>query len=168
MPDGYPQNVVAVTSTSTAILVEWEPVPASQRNGYITHYEIELNQTTFPQLNTSELRQTTGAQLMLLLTDLEEFVEYTMRVRAYTSVGAGPFSPNVSNATFTDRKRHIASLMCTLIMCCVPLFQDLQHHLRLYQSLQYPPLRLMYHGRKSLKLIRMERLLCMKFVLILS
>lgn len=119
VPDGHPQNVVAVTRTSTAILVEWEPVPARQRNGYITHYEIELNQTTFPQLNTSELRQTSGAQLMLLLTDLEEFVEYTMRVRAYTSVGAGPFSPNVTNATFTDRKWHIASLMCTLIMCCV-------------------------------------------------
>lgn len=104
MPDGYPQNTVAITRTSTAILVEWDPVPSSQRNGYITFYEIELNQTTFPELNTSELRQTSGAQLMLRLTDLEEFVEYTVRVRAYTSVGAGPFSPNVSNTTFTDRE----------------------------------------------------------------
>lgn len=136
VPDGYPQNVVAMTRTSTAILVEWDPVPASQRNGYITHYEIELNQTTFSQLNTSELRETSGAQLMLLLTDLEEFVEYTMRVRAYTSVGAGPFSPNVSNATFTDRKWHISS-ECIVIMCCVSLFQDLQHHLRMYQPLLY-------------------------------
>ena len=103
-PDGYPQDTIALTRTSTEIEVRWNPVPPSQRNGDITHYEVELNETTFTERSTSELRQTNGTQLLLLLTGLEEFVEYSMRVRAYTSVGTGPFSPNISNATFTDRE----------------------------------------------------------------
>ena len=99
VPTGYPQNVTALTISSTVIDVQWDPVPISQHNGDIINYEIELIQTKF-----TELRQTNGSQLSLALTNLEEFVEYTIRIRAYTSVGFGPFSPNVSNETFMDSK----------------------------------------------------------------
>ena len=72
------------------------------RNGDITHYEIELNQTTFPEEPQTELRVTFGPQLTTNLTGLQAFVEYTLRVRAYTSAGSGPFSPTLSNSTLTD------------------------------------------------------------------
>ena len=104
VPTGYPQNVTALTISSTVIDVQWDPVPISQRNGDIIDYEIELIQTKFTERFLSELRQTNGSQLSLALTNLEEFVEYTIRIRAYTSVGFGPFSPNVSNETFMDSK----------------------------------------------------------------
>ena len=114
VPIGYPQNVIALTRTSTIIELLWDPVPLSQRNGDIIFYEVELSQTTFPELCSPELRNTSGDELMLALTGLQEYVEYTMRVRAYTSAGLGPFSPPVSNMTLTDGEWYT-------ILCCLTL-----------------------------------------------
>ena len=111
VPVGFPRNIRALTTTSTDILVQWDPVPPIERNGDITHYEIELNQSTLMEVAASELRSTSGAQLMLLLTGLQEFVEYTVRVRAYTSAGNGPFSPSASNTTLTDRELEISYMI---------------------------------------------------------
>jgi len=91
--------VQALTSSSTAILVTWDPVPEIDRNGIITQYEVEFNQTTFPEIFTSNLTTTDGSQLMVELEGLEEYVEYSVRVRAYTSVGPGPFSVALANRT---------------------------------------------------------------------
>ena len=114
VPDGFPRDIRALTTTSTEILVQWDPVLLSERNGDITHYEIELNQSTFTEVAASELQSTSGAKLMLLLTGLQEFVEYTVRVRAYTSAGNGPFSPSASNTTLTDRELEISYLLSSL------------------------------------------------------
>ncbi len=38
------------------------------------------------------------------LTDLEEFVNYTLSVRAYTSEGAGPYSEEMTVMTPEDSK----------------------------------------------------------------
>ena len=102
VPSGYPQNLMVLTRTSTAIEAQWSTVPIDERNGDIIFYEVELNQSMFTEELSSDLRQTNGSQLILLLSDLEEFVEYTVRVRANASAGAGPFSPHVSNQTLTD------------------------------------------------------------------
>ena len=102
-PTGFPQNPTVLSVTSTVIQLGWDPVPIDQRNGNITHYEVELNQTSFPQgIGSFELRATTGPELSINLIGLEAFVEYTMRVRAYTSAGYGPFSSAVSDSTLTD------------------------------------------------------------------
>ena len=92
----------AITSSSTAILVTWEPVPEIDRNGIIAQYEVEFNQSTFNEIPTSNLTTTNGPQLMVELEGLEEYVEYSVRVRAYTSVGPGPFSVAVMNRTLED------------------------------------------------------------------
>ena len=54
---------------------------------------------------------TFGGQLMTMVMDtsivlegLQEYVEYNISIRAYTSVGRGPFSPGVNNQTFEDGK----------------------------------------------------------------
>ena len=80
----------------------WDPVPEIDRNGIITQYEVEFNQNTFSEISLSNLTTTNGLQLMVELEGLEEFVEYTVRVRAYTSVGPGPFSVAVMNRTLED------------------------------------------------------------------
>ena len=36
------------------------------------------------------------------LTGLQEYTEYIISVRAYTSVGPGPYSEEVTNRTFED------------------------------------------------------------------
>ena len=92
----------ALTSSSTAILVTWDPVPEIDRNGIITQYEVEFNHSTFNEISTSNLTTTNGSQLMVELEGLEEYVEYSVRVRAYTSVGPGPFSVAMVSRTLED------------------------------------------------------------------
>ena len=102
VPNAPPDNVQAITSSSTTILVTWEPVPEIDRNGIITQYEVEFNQSTFNEISTSNLTTTNGPQLTMELEGLEEYVEYSVRVRAFTSVGPGPFSVAVVNRTLED------------------------------------------------------------------
>ena len=102
VPSAPPDNVQALTSSSTAILVIWDSVPGIDRNGIITQYEVEFNQSTFSEISTSNLTTTNGSQLMVKLEGLEEYVEYSVQVRAYTSVGPGPFSVAIMNTTLED------------------------------------------------------------------
>ena len=92
----------AITSSTTAILVTWDPVAEIDRNGIITQYEVEFHQSTFSEISTSNLTTTNGSQLMVELEGLEEYMEYSIRVRGYTSVGPGPFSVAVMNMTLED------------------------------------------------------------------
>ena len=80
----------------------WDPVPEIDRNGIITQYEVEFNQSTFNEISASYLTTTNGSQLNVELEGLEEYVEYSVRVRAYTSVGLGPFSVAIMNTTMED------------------------------------------------------------------
>jgi len=82
--------------------VLWDPVPEIDRNGIITQYEVEFNQSIFHEIPTSNLTTISGSQLMVELQGLEEYVEYSIRVRAYTSMGSGPFSVAVMNRTLED------------------------------------------------------------------
>ena len=68
-------------------------------------YEVEYDplQTFDGQIST----ETTNTSLMCTnLTGLEEYVEYTISVRAYTSAGPGPYSLGIVERTLTDGKRH--------------------------------------------------------------
>ena len=51
---------------------------------------------------------TTGPVLMMTLTGLEEYVEYNITVRAYTSEGPGPYSdPLVTERTLENGMENI-------------------------------------------------------------
>ena len=91
--------MTAVTISSTAIRVSWDPVPLINQNGVITQYEVEYNQTTFSEVSMYNTTTVNSTTLMVDLTGLEEDVVYFIRVRAYTSVGAGPYSNVVVETT---------------------------------------------------------------------
>ena len=95
-------NVIANSLTSTEILVSWSEVPAIDRNGIITQYEVEYNQTTFDSVPTNRTVTVDSSTTMTLLTGLEEYVVYYIRVRAYTSVGSGPYSNPIMEITLQD------------------------------------------------------------------
>ena len=97
-PNGTPQNPVALTFNSTAILVQWEQVPEVQRNGEITFYEILVNPAQFQSVSYMNV---SSPMLMVMVTGLEEYVEYTFTIRAYTSAGLGPFSNSTTTRTDT-------------------------------------------------------------------
>ena len=102
-PDIAPNVVTITVVTSTTINFTWEEIPSVNRNGIITTYEILLEpletfdgQLLARQMNTSDL--------FILLSDLEEFVGYNVSVRAYTSIGPGPYSDKVFAMTMEDSK----------------------------------------------------------------
>ena len=69
-------------------------------------YEIEYEPLdTFDCGLMVESVNTTDPVLMMNLTGLEEYVEYDITVRAYTSEGPGPYSdPPVTERTLQDGK----------------------------------------------------------------
>ena len=111
MPDAPPQNVMTVVLSFTEIQVLWEEVPAINRSGLITLYEVLYEPLeTFDGLISTNSTNTT--MLDITLTGLEEFVEYNISVRAYTVVGTGPYSDGVVNRTEEDGK---LSINCTTV-----------------------------------------------------
>ena len=104
--------MTASNISSTAIRVTWEEVPAIDQNGIITQYEVEYNQTTFSGATMYNTTTVDSPTLTVDLTGLEEYVEYSIRVRAYTSVGAGPYSDVVMERTQQDGMLHI--LICVI------------------------------------------------------
>ena len=93
----------AIAESSTAIRVSWEEVPIIDRNGDITIYEVQYEplETFGGQISTSTVNT---SMLFINLTDLQEFVDYIISVRAYTSAGSGPYSDGVVERTDTDGK----------------------------------------------------------------
>ena len=102
-PSSFPQDVTAATVSSTEILVSWDEVPAIDQNGIIILYEVQYEplMTFGGQLMTMTMNTSNTS---IVLGGLQEYVEYNISVRAYTSVGSGPFSPAVDNRTFEDGK----------------------------------------------------------------
>ena len=102
-PASPPQNVMAMVESSTTIRVTWEEVLVIDRNGEITVYEVQYEplETFGGQISTSTVNI---SMLFILLTDLQEFVDYNISVRAYTSAGSGPYSDPVTERTDTASK----------------------------------------------------------------
>ena len=101
-PAQPPQNVSATALSSTEIEVSWEQVPAIDQNGEITLYEVQYE----PLMRFEGqilINSTNTTRLNITLTGLEEYVEYNITVRAYTSEGPGPYSdPPVTERTLED------------------------------------------------------------------
>ena len=75
------QDFTAFEVNLTAIEVQWsEP---SEPNGIITQYEVQYNESS---VNVS------GDTTSVILSRLDTFAEYDIRVRASTSQGEGPFT----------------------------------------------------------------------------
>ncbi|CAI8037863.1 Receptor-type tyrosine-protein phosphatase F [Geodia barretti] len=103
-PTAAPQNVTTMAESSTEILVTWEEVPAIDENGDITMYEVEYMplETFNGQIATNSVT-VDPTLLNTTLTGLEEYVDYNISVRAFTSVGPGPYSDAVTNRTLEER-----------------------------------------------------------------
>ena len=92
---------MATAESSTSILVTWDMVPLMEQNGNITMYQVLYTPPqTFGGVFGEENMNVTG--LRANLTGLQEYVEYNISVRAYTSVGAGPYSDGLVERTNED------------------------------------------------------------------
>ena len=99
-PATAPQNVEATAESSTEITVTWEEVLAIDENGIIINYEVRFELLDFAAALTTNSVNITN--LMIVIRSLQEYVEYNISVRAYTSVGPGPYSDPVTERTSED------------------------------------------------------------------
>ena len=85
--------MTATPLSPTQVKLEWGPVPAIDRNGIITHYEVLFNQTTIDTLSMSGVNKN-NSELSATVHPLQPFIPYNISVRAYTRIGPGPLNPN--------------------------------------------------------------------------
>jgi len=103
VPGSSPENVTAIAESSTEIMVSWDIVSSIDQNGIITVYEVLYQSLeTFGEATGSQTRNVSGSDMTIQIMDLEEFVNYSISVRAYTSVGAGPYSDVITITTQED------------------------------------------------------------------
>ena len=100
-PASSPRNVAASSLSSTKIKVIWEGVSPIDRNGIITMYEVKY--TPLEDFG-GVIGKTTQyvSSLEVILSGLQEYVNYNISVRANTSVGAGPYSDPLTILTNED------------------------------------------------------------------
>ncbi len=105
VPSSSPTNVTIISVSLNSIGVMWEDVPEIDENGVIIAFEIlYIPLDTFNGELVSELINTSASNRTIALNNLEEYVFYNISVRAYTSAGAGPFSPFITQRTSEDSK----------------------------------------------------------------
>ena len=102
-PSSPPSNVMATATSPTSIMVTWDVVPPIDQNGVITMYEVLYEPLeTFNRAIMSNTTTVDGTATAVNLTGLEEYVNYTISVRAYTSAGEGPYSTEIIESTAED------------------------------------------------------------------
>ncbi|XP_041117763.1 receptor-type tyrosine-protein phosphatase delta-like isoform X3 [Polyodon spathula] len=97
VPSGFPQNIVADSPTSTTFQLSWQPPGLSDQNGVIVKYTVLYKDINSPS-NPSELI-VMPPETTVKISGLKADTTYDIKVRAYTSKGAGPYSPSVQFRT---------------------------------------------------------------------
>ena len=90
----------------TTIYVAWKEIPTIDRNGIITNYEVFYE----PLRDDLTAESVNTTNVFLTIVELEEFTYYSISVRAYTSVGPGPYSVPITNQTEEHGKVTVAWL----------------------------------------------------------
>ena len=78
----------------------WDEIPGLDQNGIVINYEVQIEPLDFPA--DIFVHPLTTTNLLIRATGLEEYVNYNISVRAYTSVGPGPYSDPVTVRTLED------------------------------------------------------------------
>ena len=117
VPDAGPDNVRSEVLSSVSIAVYWDEVPLINQNGNITMYEVlYVPLQTFGETLSSSTISTTDFETVI--NGLAPYVSYNISVRAYTVVGAGPYSEPVVNRTLEEG---MADCFCNGLLCNVNL-----------------------------------------------
>ena len=107
-PESSPENITANATSPTTVAVMWGEVPAMDQNGDIIMYEVMYTPLeTFGGTVEGDTVNVSGSNLSVVLTGLEEYVNYSISVRAFTDVGAGPYSVAVIVLIQQDSKCNI-------------------------------------------------------------
>ena len=93
-----PMNLTA-NSTETTITLHWNPPPIQYQNGILRYYEIEYYSTSDFLSIEQKVANVSASQNTITIENLQEYAEFQFKVRAYTSIGPGPYSSEITVTT---------------------------------------------------------------------
>ena len=101
MPSLAPLDIRAYNTSSTSLLVAWEPLSDNHVNGILLGYKVAYKK----QVDIYASKQSTNTTFnYTVIRGLEKFTAYEVNVFAFTRVGPGP-AANVTASTDQDGKR---------------------------------------------------------------
>ncbi|XP_066985469.1 tyrosine-protein phosphatase Lar isoform X3 [Macrobrachium rosenbergii] len=89
-PSGPPVNITYRFQTPGTIVFSWDPPTPNDRNGVIINYDVEFNKNVVLNTDFKHVKNTTEGRIVF--DGLEENMDYTFKVRAWTTKGPGPYS----------------------------------------------------------------------------
>ena len=92
-PSFAPSNIASQPLNKTSYNISWDPLPREKSNGVVLAYEVKYTRVYYrgsPTSSAPRYQNTTDTLQGLTLCST-----YHVLVRAYTSAGAGPFSPTL-------------------------------------------------------------------------
>lgn len=102
VPSHPPVNITATNTSSTSLLVQWNPVPSQHRNGIIRGYQVTYWKSgDDPAINQSLI---TSCSQKVEIRGLKTFTRYGVVVAAFTRKGLGNFSQPIEEITDEDSK----------------------------------------------------------------
>eukprot|EP00794_Sanderia_malayensis_P011627 gene11627-12825_t len=120
MPDGVPgeapQNIRAITKSSTSIKITWESPDPWLSNGKIKKYIIRYKMTANGEPRRKKFKvNDDSARLEMIINNLQVKTEYSFTLTAYTSAGAGPASVPVTSRTDNQTLPFVRSVLVSEI-----------------------------------------------------
>lgn len=111
-----PHQITAEEVFSDEIVLSWEPPPFEERNGVITKYGVKL----YEGQDTTQMVTNHTKSTRITISNLEPNTAYVVQVKAYTSVGGGPYSEEFVVNTPPESK-------CS--MCYITMWRDSMEYL---------------------------------------
>ena len=112
-PNAPPANLHGHNTSSTSILVQWDDVPAADKNGIILSYTITYKALPGGNPQTKVVSAPTRQSI---LTGLIEYTNYSITVFASTEKGDGNVSAPIIVVTDEDSKFSFNFLFQTFIL----------------------------------------------------
>ena len=112
-PSAPPTSVSVSALNSTAIWVQWGPVPCIDQNGDITGYSVQFRSETVPVPRIPRI---------FVISGLMSSTTYSIQLAAETSTGTGRYSAVMNQLT-----AGIIKYFMQICICCYFLFSQLQH-----------------------------------------
>ena len=95
VPTASPSSLRLEIVPINQVQVSWSPPHEDFQNGILTHYTICLREETGDNCISEILHSATSLPRSVVLQNLSPDTVYRVRVRAHTSAGSGPYSPDV-------------------------------------------------------------------------
>ena len=86
VPSEAPRSFEVVESKIVSIVLSWQEVECSERNGVITHYLVQRSR------NDRTINKTVHSESSVEISGLCPFLKYSFKVAAENSEGPGPFA----------------------------------------------------------------------------